>query len=67
MYSPILGVEARQIWLDRVGYDPDIEELVRRYSDVSAAVGRYREAGLIVPKLWLRELGTSQQRRSDGQ
>jgi hypothetical protein len=55
--KPPLGVTPLPLWQESVGGEPSLDELVARYRAVSDAVGRYRDAGLEVPREWLRELG----------
>jgi len=55
--KPPLGVMPYYIWREK-NRDPGLRELLSRYIAVSAAVDRYRAAGLPFNLDWLRELGT---------
>lgn len=58
MAKPPLGVMPWWLWSKAVP-EPDIADLLHRYTEVDKAVTRYRQAGLRPDPQWLAEvLGT---------
>jgi len=55
--SKPLGVKSYTRWYRDRGRRAGLADLVARYAAVSAAVDRYRRAGVPVPVAWLAELG----------
>lgn len=53
---PPLGVMSLRLWREAVP-DPDLDDLLRRYRAVDAAVARAREAKVAPLRDWLVELG----------
>ncbi len=55
--KPPLGVLPLHLWEDHYP-EPTVQQLIGRHADVSAALQRYREAGVEGPReQWLAELG----------
>jgi hypothetical protein len=55
-YTPVpIGVMPRRLW-DEAFPAPSLPVLLQRYNAVTAAVERYRAAGVPVSREWLTEL-----------
>lgn len=61
---PPIGIIPYMLWVE-IYLDPTLEQLLKRYREVSTAVDRYLAAGIPPMKEWYRELGTKQKERSN--
>lgn len=51
------AIAAYDQWMDSVDFDPNLQELLARYTVVGDAIVQARQKGHHVPDIWLMEVG----------